>query len=171
MADLKHKRGTKKTHSVHLIGDHTNRELSFVVKNGLAESKERVIEKLKSRGEISASYDSASNITTCLIQMIKTDTVDLPVQTYPWDIDSINTNDAEDVETVEGGNYILQQDVQTPYDSYGLPANATRVQQVDATNAGNLELNIVKTINGVKKYEFISLTELAGYLKPILDNL
>jgi hypothetical protein len=168
MANLKFKRGTKGAISFSIKGDHTGRELSFVVKQDNEISSARLIQKLKSLSEISVVYDDETGLTTCEVSLEKTDTQDLSVQYYPWDVDSISLSDQTDIETPEGGLFQLLQDVQTPFDGFATPENAVRFIQIDASSASVGDILQVSISSDDKKVVgIITLAEL----KRQLENL
>lgn len=164
MADLKHKRGTKKRVTIPVPGDHTNREIIFTVKRGYKETDDRVIEKKKSLGEIDTTYDSTKNVTNCSFWLLKNDTTDLAISNYPYDIDSISLTDPEDIDTPAGGALILLQDVRTPFDGTALSSSATRYVNLDASEAEVGDVIQCKLVSGVKVFQLITLTELKKQL-------
>lgn len=166
--NLKVVRGDTDPIVVTCSGDYTGYSALYAWKASREITADRLLEKTSVASQITIEYDEENDQTTFTITREAIDTQDIIQSTLFHEVQCSTGNK---VLTPVGGIVSLIGDVITPFDGFDLPSNATRFQQVDATNAGNLELNIVKTINGVKKYEFISLTELAGYLKPILDNL
>jgi hypothetical protein len=152
-------------------GNYTGRTNYVTIKKDKVITGDRLVEKSSSADQVTAVYNSSRNETTFSFNYLPEDTGDLNEDQYVYDISSINPEDPSDIKTPKWGYLKLLGDVRNALNGFALPTGAKRFQQVDASNAGNLELNIVKTVNGVKVYEFIPLTELAGYLKPILDNL
>lgn len=164
MANLKFKRGTKGTVTFTLKGNHTERELSFVVKSGEDFVSKRLIEKLKSLGEISTTYDEETDLTTCEVSLEVINTQSLAIQSYPWDVDSISLTDVEDVTTPNGGSLQFLQDVQTPFDGFEIPEENIIYQAVSAEDGG---VGDIVMINASGKVEFTPLAQL----KTLLDEL
>ena len=164
MKNLSIKRGIKGTLIFNLPGDHSERDLSFVVKRDESLTADRLIEKTTASG-ITATYKEASNITMCEVEIEKDDTQSLTAQDYPWDIDSVDPNDADDVQTPESGQITIVADVQTPLDGLVLPdTTAAQILDIYAVNGGVGDLI---TINASGEFEFISLSDL----KDELDGL
>jgi len=165
MANLKYKRGTKGTVLIQLSGDHTGRELIFVVKETSELTANRIIEKKKSLSEITAVYDSDVDTTDITVQIEAEDTADLTAANYPWDIDSVST---DDVKTPDGGYFTLLGDVQTPFDGFSLPSGATRFLQIDARDFLADIMIITDTKDGVMVFRTITLEELKQKLNQII---
>lgn len=158
------KRGDLTSIVLIIDGDRSQDVLSFVVKELLDLTADRLIEKAGNL--ITAVYNSEANRTIITISLLDEDTADLEAKKYYWDLVS-----TDDKTTIAGGEFVLVADVQTPFDGFALPESAVRFQQVDATNGAVNDIAIIKEVDGVKYYEFISPADYAAILKPILDNL
>lgn len=161
---LTQKRGDSASLKIILDSDYSSHTLSFVVKESTDLTADRLIEKLTASMII--TYDTDADKSIILIPIEPEDTADLEAKEYLWDLLSV----AED-KTIAGGAFSLIADVQTPFDGFALPESAVRFQQVDAANGAVNDIAIIKEVDGVKYYEFISPADYAAILKQILDNL
>jgi len=162
-------RGESTSITLTIEGQYDNHDLVFVVKANNNQESPRVIEKKLSRGEITIlSYDAETNLTTIKISMSISDTADLKIKKYVFDIDSINLSNTEEVQTCIYGNFNLTADVQTPSDGYETPETAKRFITISADdgNVGDI-VQIQLNSNNEKVFKLISLMELKSQLNNI----
>lgn len=125
--DLRVYRGNKKNLTIEVEGDHSLRNLSFVVKADRELTSNRLITKTT---EILASY--LNDKTQITIPLDAIDTQDLLAGKYHYDLDSTDSSNPSDTETVAGGKFNIEADVQTPFDGTDLPFEAKRYMPVFA---------------------------------------
>lgn len=151
-----------------LPGDLTGRELVFTVKENYDFEEPRMIYKVKSRGDITAVYNSTTQETTVTILMTPEDTNDLPGKKYVWDLDSINPYNPEDIITPIYGTFNLRADVRTESDGYPLNKYAKRffVFNAEDCSVGDI-IQCQLNSYGEKVFVNITLTELKSQLNQI----
>lgn len=155
-------------------GDWTTYKLSWAVKETKVITDDKLIWKRNSLAggsdaELEAVLEGSN--TVIKISLLEADTHDLQVFKNYHDLEATDAVDSDKKKTIAKGEFKIDADVQTGFDGSALPSDAVRFQQLDASNSAVGDLTHTIEVNGVKYFEFISPTELAQILKPILDNL
>ncbi len=113
--------------------------------------EDRIIEIVGVRTGNTLTFDISPEQTASLLE-----------NTYQYDICNTTID-----KTIQKGFIFFEYDVRTPFDGIILPGNTKRVISVDARNANEYEMIIVKNIGGEKQFTWISL----GELKNLLNSL
>jgi len=137
-------------------GDYTQHKLTFVVKADKVLTSDRLVEKMNtlaggSDDGIEATLD-ADGYTTFAISLECTDTQDLTLPGYYYDLVAEDADDSTKSVTIASGNLRNEYDVQSPFDGLDLPDTAERLLPILASNFEDQEIIKVEVVNGVKTY-------------------
>lgn len=107
-------------------GDLRDRKIIFVVKAKRELSAVRVIERKNtnaggSNSQLKVDYTSSINISTITVYLTPLLTAYLTAKDYYYDITSESPTDSNDHITIFHGKFILQHDIQSPYDGATVP--------------------------------------------------
>jgi len=103
-------------------GDHSARKVIFVVKANRTLTTARTIERKNltaggSNTQMTVTYSPTTGLSTITVFLTPALTSQLTAKDYYYDITSEGASDSDDHETIIQGKFVVQGDVQSPYDA------------------------------------------------------